>query len=205
MKRFILCLCLVTALLTSCSPDPRRQAEAFATQSQAEQLAKDAQQKREQEQDLHNEKMQNIEAWQYTYQSAVKKMLETFTLFAPITLFVWLMGAGVAGVRMMLATSKAYAIWAENKANQIQLHTTTRQFPLITTRIGKDVLALTNPNDNSVLLLNKSNPADRAKIMAMANVQHSGALAHEARLSHRPGEVSSIPAAQIIEHVESEG
>lgn len=201
-SKFLIISLLMLTLLSSCAADPRREAEAYATTTEADQRAADETQQRQHAQDLHEQKMQNIEAWQTPYQNAVRKIIETFTTFAPITLFAWLMGAGVAGVWMMLATSKAYSIWAENKANQINLHTATRQYPLYITRLGNNVVALTNPNDNSVLLLNEKNPADRAKIMAMANTQFAGALGHEARLSHRPGEVAQIPAAQIIEHGE---
>lgn len=201
--RFILCLCLVIALLTSCAPDPRREADAFATQSEAEQLTKDAEQQRANEQELHNEKMQNLEASQTELQNAINQLIRSGTLFAEFTLMLLILGAGVSGVWMMLGTSKAYVIWAENKANQIPLNPTTRQFPLFK-YVGKGFVSLTNPNDNSTLLLDTRNEPDRAKIIAMANVQHSGALAHEARLSHRPGEVAQIPAAQIIDHVESE-
>lgn len=201
MNRFILTLSLVALFIISCAPDPRREADAYATTTEADSRAADAEQQRAHQEALHIQEMQNREAVQSAWQNALNQIIRTGTLFAEFAVVMLLLGVGVSGVWMMFATSKAYSIWAENKANQIQLNSTTRQFPLIK-YAGKGFVSLTNPNDNSTLLLDTRNEPDRAKIIAMANVQHSGALAHEARLSHRPGDVAQIQAAQVIEHGE---
>ena len=48
-------------------------------------------------------------------------------------------------------------------------------------------------------MLYDRNPADRLMIQAMANTQHDGALAYQARLSHQPGQIAQIEAPQIVE------
>lgn len=203
MKRYLFISIFIITLLSSCAPDPRREADAYATRTEAEQRAADETQARQNKEQVHTYWMDNFIAWQANIQNAVQRFVNTVAWVAPFTAFVWMIGLGVAGVHVMLATSKAYSVWANNKANLISLDKSTRQYPLFITRTGKNVIAITNPNDNSVMLLDENKPADRQKILAMANVQYAGALAQEAVKSENPGEVTQIYPPRIVD-VESE-
>lgn len=202
MKRIILTLCLLALSLAGCAADPRRAADADATRLLAEQQAADAEQAREQQADIHAMEIETRKAAQAEWQSAINKVIHTAAVFGQVTVALWMLSLGAAGVWTMLGTSRAYSIWIENKANQIPLDKSTRQFPLLIYK-GAGMYTLTNPNDNSVLLLDTHKPADLAKVKAMANVQYAGALGQEAKWSSQPG-VAQIPASQQIVDMESE-
>jgi len=196
MNRLI--ILALALLMISCAPDPRKQATADAIRTDAAIRAAAANQSREQEAQIHEMNMQDRKAAQAEWQATMTKVIHWGGVFAQVTIAMWMLGLGVAGVWMMVSTGQAYAKYANLRANLIPLDPRTRQFPLLRYE-GKGYITLTNPNDNSVLLLDTRNNADTAKIKAMANVQYAGALAHEARLSHRPGDIAKIEAAQIID------
>ncbi len=202
MKRLILTFGLLAVLLAGCAPDPRRQADADATRMQAEQLAANQEQVREQDAQEHDLKMQDRRATQAAWQAALNKMIRSFMIFGQVTIALWLLSLGVTGVWMMYGTTRAYNRWVEVRANLIHLDPRTGTYPALIQYIGQGRYSLTYP-DNSVLMLDTRNEHDRAKVIAMANIQHSYTLAHQARLSHKPGEIAQIPAAQIID-MESE-
>jgi hypothetical protein len=201
MKRIIL-LALVVLLLTSCAPDPRKQAEADATRLEAESKAASEEQARQHAQEVHDADMADRKATQAEWQTTKQNLIRVVGAFAQITVALFLLGVGVSGVWMMFATSKAYAkyadIRAEVLANQIPLNPVTFQYPLIQYK-GKGLITATNPNDGSVVVMDTRNEADRQKVKAAANVQFAGVLSRNARMSDHPGEVASIPATQVID------
>jgi len=201
MKRIILALAL-TIILVSCAPDPRKQAEADATRMTAEAESLAAEQQRKHAQDLHEYEMQNRRAAQDERNAAIAGVIQFAGAMAKVTAAMLMLALGVSGVWAMLATTKAYSKYAhmraETLAQLIPLDVRTRQYPLIKYE-HNGIYSLTNPNDGSVVMLDSRNAPDRAKIQAMANVQFAGALAREARMSHRPGEITKINAEQIID------
>lgn len=203
MARKVIIALILSLLISSCAVDPRKQAQADATRIAAEQSARDAEQRRQFEADDHAQTMQDREAIQSEWQAAWNAVIRTGALFAQFAVMLWLIGLGVAGPWAMAATMKAYSTYAQRRAETladlIPLDPKTHAFPILPIRIGRDIVALANPNDNSVLLFDEKNPADRAKVQMMANVLFAGELARNARMSHRPGEVASIPQTQIID------
>jgi hypothetical protein len=207
-KNFLqLCKYLLIALLTlfivSCAPDPRKEAAAFATTSEAEQRAADAEQARRQSEEVHALEMQNREAAQAKWQALLNRVIGTVTIAAQVSAFLLVLSVGVAGVFVMKSSVQAYSKYAMRRAEVmaeiIKIDPVTHTFPVFMVDTGNNVKALMNPNDNSVTLFDVNNPADRAKVQAMANVLYAGQLARHARMSHKPGEVAKINAPQIIE------
>lgn len=196
-------LVMLALILVSCAPDPREQAEARAITSEANQRAADEAQARAIEAEEHEIEMQNKRAAQATWQEFVNDAIVFSSYFVRFTLMLWLLSLGAGGVVMVKASVQAYAKYANRRAEVlaeiIKIDPNTHTYPVFMVDTGKNVKALMNPNDNSVTLFDVNNPADRAKVQAMANVLHAGQLARHARLSHRPGEVAQIPAVQIIE------
>jgi hypothetical protein len=207
VKQIMLAL-LAALVLGSCSPDPRRAAEAFATESDAKQRAADAEQRRQQEAEEHEIAMQNSQATQAQKQTFINKLLAFSAPFAQATVMLWILGMGVGGVYALLETTRAYSKYANRRAvvlaNQIPLDPHTHTYPLLTVELSNNIIALVNPNDNSVLLLDKHNSADRAKVQAMANVLVAGQVAHHARLSHKPGDVATIAERASVQIIDSE-
>lgn len=202
MNRIVL-LVLLALVLVSCAPDPRERAEAGAITSEAHQRALNEEQARVQAAEEHEMQMQNKRAAQATWQTFVNDVIVFSSYFVRFTLMLWLLSLGAGGVIAMKASVQAYAKYANRRAEVlaeiIKIDPTTHTYPVFMVDTGKNVKALMNPNDNSVTLFDVNNPADRAKVQALANVLHAGQLGRHARMSHRPGEVAQIEAVQIIE------
>lgn len=197
MKHVIL-LALVAFFLVSCAPDPRREAEAEATRLEAESKAASEEQSRAQAEEIHDLEMQDRRARQEEAQRAWQNIIHVAGIFAQVSVALMVLSVGVSCVWMTLASSHAYSIYVHQRARLIPLDKSTRTFPLLTYS-GKGIYMLTNPNDGSVTPLDTRNPADLEKVKAFANVTFAGALAQEARLATRPGELATIPATQIID------
>lgn len=198
-KRILLTLGLLALTMAACQGDPRKQAEANAISSEANARAAAEKQRLEQEAEVHEMNMQDRKAAQAEFQAAVNNVIA----FGQFVVMALVLGIGVMGVRMTVTTTKAYSVYAHRRAqiagDIIKLDPATHTFPILPVRVGENMIALVNPNDNSVIFFDKTNPADLAKVKAMANVLFAGELGKHARLSHKPGEVASIPAAQIID------
>lgn len=197
---FVLMLALV---LVSCAPDPRKQAEANAINTDANERAANGELERAQAAEEHEIKMQNQRAAQVAWQNFTHDVITFGSYFVRFTMMMWFLSIGAAGPFLVKASVQAWSTYANRRAEVmaeiIKMDPTTHTYPVFLVDTGKNVKALMNPNDNSVTLFDVTNPADRAKVIAMANVLHTGTLAHHARLSHKPGEVASIEPRQIIE------
>lgn len=194
---------LLALLLASCAPDPRERAEAGAITTESNQRAADAEQARMQDAEEHEMDMENKRAAQAEWQTFVNDVITFSSVFVRFSLMMWITSLGVGGVFAVKATVQAYSKYANRRAEVmaeiIKIDPATHTYPVFMVDTGKNVKALMNPNDNSVTLFDTNNPADLAKVKALANVLHAGQLARHARLSHKPGEVATIPPVQIIE------
>ena len=193
MRIFIIAVCAL--MLASCAPDPRRDASAFATRQQAETQAEAARQELAQDAEAHAlfmARVQEVSAW-------ISTLMMTVII---ATMFFAMVALTSTGIGVSLVTISAGIATAQRNLsmpNQIRLDPVTRQYPLLITKIKDGQYTLSNPNTDSVTMLYERNPADMMMIQAMGATQHAGALAHEARMSHRPGEVAAITGPQIIE------
>lgn len=204
MKRIrIILIAALALMLGSCAPDPRKQAEADATRLEAEAQAARAEQDRAQDEEIHALDVQDRQARTAAFQTFVNKVITTATTFAQFVGAMWVLSLGVFGVWVMFATTKAYSTYAERRAEVlgdiIKVDPVTGMYPAMMIRTGKNMVAIVNPNDNTVLFFDETHEADRLKVQAMANVLWAGTLGRNARLSHKPGEVAAIEAPQIID------
>ena len=197
MKK-ILVLTLLLLLLTACAPDPRKEAEAYRIKLEANTQADTAAQTLKQQEELHAAEMErlrieqeNREASQATWQMVNRWMIVAFGLAACLTITYsgWTISNTVRGFGQAFVT---YAtVRAEVAANLIALDRGTRQYPLLRQIHGTRYL-LTNPNDNSVLVLDTSKEADRQKITAQAGVQMMGVQYMEAGKAHSAQDMSML-------------
>jgi hypothetical protein len=198
MKKIFL-LTMFVIMLTACAPDPRDAADA--TTVQADQAAADAELARIEKQRLADYEAQRKEAAAAELDAGIQTFIRYATLAAVLVVIALAVslsitlrdigrGAGLAAVTAM-----------ELKAHLIPLDPITRQYPLLLQSIGKGQFSLTNPNTDSVLILDTRKDGDRLMILAMARTQATGSLARESRLSLAPGEVSRIDlsALEVIE------
>jgi hypothetical protein len=172
---------IVMALMGSCAPDPRLDADAGAIRSQAEQGALDQAQARAQDGRM------------FDLAQAERESTSAGRVWAQNTFIQWLTVAGSAGAALsILALSVAFSIGAVGsgfafararvlQADSIALDVNTRQYPLMLNRLGNGRYTLTDPNTGSVTQLDLRDAGDRQKIAASGAVRLAGAVAYEAR------------------------
>jgi hypothetical protein len=191
----IVILMIAMIALTSCVPDPRREASAYATRLKADSSAATKAQALQQDaaaNDLWMSRLVEVSQW-------INTMIMTSLIAASFTVFVALTSFGVGSSFVFIGAGVAHVKRNLAQPNQVKLDPVTRQFPLLIVKIKDGQYSLSNPNTDSVTMLYDRNPADRMMIQAMSATQHDGALAYQARLSHRPGEIATIQSQQIIE------
>lgn len=194
MKRVVI-LIIAMLSLAACAPDPRREADAYATRAKADAQSAAMSQALTQDSEAHDLLMaQTREASVW-----ISTMMMTTLIASMFTVFVALASLGIGLSFVFIGAGVATAKRNMTMPNQIKLNPVTRQFPLLPIYIGKGKYSLTNPNDNSVLLMDTRNPADSLKVKGMYATQHDGALAYQARLSHKPGEITQMESLQILD------
>jgi hypothetical protein len=204
MKRYMI-LILLLVVLTACAPDPRKEAQAFAIRTQAEQDALNADAQRQHAQEVHDIQVQQLEleeqhreATAQEWRNGLNRMLYYGFYVATAALcFMIFMGARSmtkSFAEMTEGISAAIVRAADVKANTIRLDPVTRQFPVYLQYLGAGRFSAVNFNTNSVLMLDTRNDPDRQMIAAMGAVQYAGALAREARQSEDPTGVALIQA-----------
>jgi ABC-type multidrug transport system fused ATPase/permease subunit len=194
MKRYIL-ITLLALMLSACAVDPRRDADAYATRQQADAQAQAMDQSLKQQAETHALWMARV--------NVVSKGISTLMTVTMIALmFFAIVAIASSGIGVSFLTISAGIATAQRNLSQpiqIRLDPVTRQFPLLITKIKDGAYSLSNPNTDSITMLYERNPADMMMIQAMSATQHDGALAYQARMSHKPGEISAIESPQIIE------
>lgn len=194
MKRAFIIIVAMLAL-TACVPDPRREADAYATRQQADSLSAAQAQLLKQDAEKHDllmAQVREVSQW-------ISTMMMTTMIASMFTIFVAMISFGVGSSFVFIGGGVAMAKRNLTMPNRIRLDPVTRQFPLLITKIKDGQYSLSNPNTNSITMLYDRNPADRMMIAAMGATQHDGALAYQARLSHRPGEITSMQSLEIVE------
>ena len=190
---------LLVMLISACAPDPRKEAEAYATRIEADQNALNSEQNRQHAEQLHQFELQrramdqeNQKAIQSQWQLALNRAIWG----GSITLIIVVCFSVVSVTRTINQTVEgvgaAFVRRADVGANLIPLDRVTRQFPLFIQHVHGDKYALHNPNAGSVVMLDVSNPADRQMIATSGATQIAGVIAQEARQSTDPAGVSII-------------
>lgn len=208
MRISIYIMFLILAL-TACAPDPRKEADAYATRIQAEQDALNSEQARLHNEDLHVIQLQeqvleqgHREATKQEWRAGLNTMIRWGFGFGTFALCLVLVGAAVSSVYSAMGTAKAMVHMANVKANLIYLDPATHQFPLFH-HVHGDRFAMHNPNDGSVVMLDLSQAADRQKIAGANATQMAGEIANQARQSSDPAGVSIV--RPVVIDAEEEG
>jgi len=198
MRKSIVLLSLLL-FVTACGPDPRKEAQAYQIQSQADQDALTSAQARQHAEDLHTIQVQQArleeqhrEATAQEWRAGLNKMIKFGFTSATVGLCVFLLALAYSFSYSSIGMAKAATRAADVRANLIMLDPGTRQFPLFVQHIHGNRFALHNPNVGSVIMLDMSNPADRQLIATAGATQLAGVIAQEASHSTDPAGVSII-------------
>jgi len=198
MKRFFPII-LLLIFVNACAPDPRKEAEAYATRIEAEQKAANEIQNRQHAQQLHEFQLQSLamnqenqKAFQQQWQLAVNRAIWVGSLTLIAVVCYSMISVSKTINRTVEGIGVAFVRRADVSANLIQLDRVTRQYPAFLQYIGNGRFVGVNFNTNSVLVLDTRSEPDRQMIAQMGAVQYAGALAQEARQSNDPAGISII-------------
>jgi hypothetical protein len=196
MKKIFLLL-LLTLPLAGCAPNPLDVADAYATTVQADQQAATDELARSIKQQEAEYEAQRKAAAASEVDAGIKTVIRFATLCAVLVLIVFAASLSITLRDIGRGAGQAAIKALDLKAHLIPLDPVTRQYPLLLQSIGNYKFSLTNPNTNSVLILDTRNVADRLMVLSMARTQAAGALARESRLSLKPGEISQIDLSPL--------
>jgi hypothetical protein len=186
--KYILPLIISIFLLSACAPDPRNAADARRTDALSAQETLNQAQARAQQAQQAQLQLQQQQALQPVISEAKRRLIVWGTACTILAGGLSILGLGIGSAWAAIASGRAFAIFTHRRATQIPLDPRTGQFPLIPHYLGHGLIALANPNNNSVLLLNTRQPADRQ----MIEVNRQVILAGLSTRSHK-GEMSIIP------------
>lgn len=192
-------LIFAVSAISACAPDPRKEAQAYAIKSEADQTAINNEQVRQQSDDVHNIEIQQLqldqahrEATAKNWNAAMNSIIKWFGVFGSVAVGIGLIAVAVSFSRASYGLGVAVARAAYVRANLIPLDRVTRQFPLLLQHVHGNRYALHNPNVGSVLMLDSGKDPDRQLIATSGATQIAGVLAQEASRSSDPAGVSMI-------------
>lgn len=208
MKRYLILLMLAGLLLSACGPDPKREAEAFAIRTEAEQAALNQAQAREHAEQMNAiaEQEARIEAdhkaaiaqeWRDGLNRSIRVMFFFGIVYACAFLFFGTRSMIVSVHTVSTGLAEAAARRAMVKANLIYLDPKTRQFPMLLQYLGKGRYALANGNTDDVMLLDTRSAPDRQMIATSGLTQLAGAIAQEAAKSSDPAAIAVMQPTMV--------
>jgi hypothetical protein len=180
---------LMLILLTSCAPDPRKEAQAKAIVIQAEQSAADAEQLRAINARKEADEAKQAAWWRNVWDSGLETAKSAMNVFVNVISFalmvsvcIVLLGGGWTAKETMIGLGHAAVMRAELNAQLIHMDENTRTFPALFTISNVDglrVLTVT-ATGQKLLMDSTANPADPRLIAALAQVSTAGVLANAA-------------------------
>lgn len=194
-------LCL---LMAGCAADPRNEAEAQATISQAQQAAEDARATREQKQAEAQLKLKEREAMSQQWIESVNTFIKWMMYFAIVASALVMLSASGALGWAFFGLSRAFQEQMAHQAQLIHMDENTRQFPLLLHHNGKGLFTAVDMNTGAVADLDVRNAGDRQMIAGAQAIRLAGVVASESRRAGKQaGDVAMVgthPA--IINNVE---
>ena len=189
---------MIVLLMSSCAPDPRREAQAFQIREQAEQDALNQEQNRIQDEQLHQFQLQQLaveqahrEATAAEWRAGLNYLIRwsftvgTFAVAVLIVVFGMALSVGALGIGQ--ATAQA----ANLKARLIYLDPATGQFPMITYS-GNGHYTLTDPNTKYTIYLDSRNESDAQLIAGALAIRQIGVQTRNAGRTDDAASVSQV-------------
>ena len=203
--RYLIFAFLFLWLMTSCAPDPRKQAKAKQIQEQAQQDALNQEQNRIQAMQIHDLQIQaeqleldRTKAIELEKRTGLRTMTQWGFIFGTACLCFVIFKVSQTFVLTTQQIAAAAAHAAEVKSNLIYLDD-KGQFPALIQHVGKGVYSLTDLNTETVLMLDSRNPGDRQMIAGAIAIRHTGVLADRAAKSNDAAGMSLINPPIILD------
>lgn len=208
MKRYLILLIFTGLLLSSCGPDPKREAEAYAIRVEAQESAANQQLAREHAEQMNavavreaqieaEHKAAVAQEWRDGLNRGIRVMFFFGIVYACAFLFYGTRSTIVAFHTVSTGLAEAAARRAMVRANLIYLDQKTRQFPMLLQYLGKGRYALANGNTDDVMMLDTRNAPDRQMIATSGLTQLAGAIAQEAAKSSDPAGIAVMQPTMV--------
>lgn len=210
MKRFLFCLFVIVGLLTACAPDPRKEAAAFETISQAEQAARDAEQAREHKQTLNHIAEQRALQKQEIFSANVEKM----KIMTGIAVYIGGITMILVLIYVIISAGKNMNVVIEGvsnavvrkmmvQANLIYIDKSSGTFPQLLEYLGSGKYSLTDLGDHSTIFLDTHNAPDRIAVRGAIAIRHALVMSSAAAKSKDPTGVAMIQPLIIEQEMEN--
>lgn len=196
-KIILLAFMFLAVVLSSCAPDPRKEAKAFEVKTLAEQEALNQAQQRAYNEDLQAIRIQEAkieemhkEATAAEWRAGLNKAIHWGFNFFTIGLCAFVLAFAYSASRASIGLADVTVRAASVRANLIHMDEATRSYPLLMQYLGKGRYSLAQPGINSVLMLDTRNDPDRQLIATSGLSQLAGTIAQEAARSSDPSGIA---------------
>lgn len=198
MRNFYLLLLLIPLILLTGCRQPVKSARAYAIQSAADQAALDRESQRRYSKAIGEIQLAERQATSNAKIAARENFIWWSSLAGVVAVVVLILS--FAGSLSYTAVGYAQAVvkQAELNATLVALDKGTRQFPLLTTYVGKGRFAVHNPNTGACYILDTRQEPDARMIAAAGLTQVSGVIAQEAAKSKEPSGVAMVNPPMVI-------
>lgn len=166
---------LALALLTSCAPDPRNQADAERTRIQAEQAAADQAQARAQQQAEWDLKQTAREQVLAEWVASTKEFIAWWMKAALVSSILVTLGLGVGTTIGVIGLGRGVAKAAEFRATWVPLDVKTGNYPAIQ-YAGHGHFFVADLNTGQVLQLDTAVAADRQMVASAMKLRLAGVV-----------------------------
>jgi hypothetical protein len=198
MKTKMLFLLLIF-LLTSCGTDPRDAADAYATTSQADQTAADAELTRTITAEEQAQKMAEAKATEAERVAAKNRVIRYASIFGTICLIACMIGTAYVYYKYLApGLANAAILAADIKARCIPLDPKTRTYPAVIHYLSNGRATISLPGQSAVLLLDKPHEPNEQQIAVQGQTQAIGLLADAAKGSKQESQLGLLPMPDVI-------
>jgi hypothetical protein len=195
--RIIFAISLII-VLSSCQPDPRKEADAYATRLEADQQAMNDEQARQQSDELHQLELQRLqneqqirEETQRQWTIARQRIISVFGWVASISLVIVGLCVAVAFGRASIGISNVMVESKRMRANLIYPDPVTGLFPHMR-HVHGDRFYIFDGNSHSVMKLDEPKAPNSQMISALQVTSVAGVLARSAERSEDPAGMAMI-------------
>jgi hypothetical protein len=177
-------LFLVLAL-TSCAPDPRKEAQAYAITTKAQQDALDQEQARQQSADMHELDVRNAEVIAQRHEATageinrglIKFAFFVFTFGTAAICYTVFRGSQIV-VKTLQGIGEATEIRAMHRASLLPLDA-NGNYPAYIARLGGGRYSITDLNTHTTMLLDVKNDPDAQMVAAAMAIRQTFVLASQ--------------------------
>jgi len=208
MNKWITLTTITFILLTGCTTDARKEAQAYQIRSEADQAAITAEQQRAQADEAHAIYMEQLKLEQQhrtataaQWEAGLNTMITWAFRIGTIALCIVIIGIGRGAHQAALGIGEAASKKAMLAAHLIPIDTQTGQYPALLQYNGSGKYTLTDINAGITLQLDTRNKAEAQMVAGAIAIRQSYVLATAAARSDDNGQSIAAIRPEVVQPV----